>query len=52
MIGYSSAEFHKQRIPENYKDTRSTSQFFAMKMQELVLLACLLPLFELEHILF
>ena len=43
MIGYRSAEVHKQIIPENYKGTRSPSQTLSMQMQEWVLLACLLP---------
>ena len=41
MVGYSSSEFHKHSIPENYKAAIYPSQKFAMKIQEQVLFACI-----------
>ena len=34
LIGYSSAEVHKQMKPVNYKDTRSPSHSFTKQTQE------------------
>ena len=40
LIGYSSAEVHKQVILENYKGKRSPSQILSMQMQERFFYAC------------
>ena len=43
-IGYISFEVHKQVITENYKGTQYNSQSLAMKIQERVFFAIILPL--------
>ena len=43
LIGCSSADVHKQMIPENYKGKRSLSQSLSIQIQERIFPACFLP---------